>query len=224
VSFEFEAEFFRGLMEDAGVRPKRLLVVGCGEGVEVARLGEVTGATVVGVDLVVESAWNRPGVHLVRADARRLPFRDGGFDAVYCYHVLEHIPQPERAIHETRRMLNADGAGYFGTPNRTRLLGYLGGRATTWEKLRWNVADWSRRLQGRWSNEQGAHAGFSRAELSRLLSEAFAQVESVDLPYYQSKYSRIAGLWRLMFRLGFAAFVTPSVYFRTRCRTGAPGR
>lgn len=224
MSFEIEAEFFRGLLGEAGIRPKRLLVVGCGEGVEVAKLGRVTGATSFGVDLVVDRAHAAPGVCLVRADARALPFRDGAFEAVYCYHVLEHVPGPRRAVTEARRMLVPDGLGYFGTPNRNRLVGYVGGRATTLEKLQWNLHDWGRRLTGRWSNEQGAHAGFSRRQLALLLRESFAVVESVDLSYYQAKYPKLAGFWRFTTRLGLATFLAPSVYFRTRCRADAPGR
>lgn len=224
MSFGFEAEFFRRLMNEAGVRPTRLLVVGCGSGVEVAELGRATGATSFGVDLVADPAYVAPGVCLVRADARALPFRDGAFEAIYCYHVLEHVPRPGSAVAEARRALAPEGLGYFGTPNRDRFVGYIGGRATTWEKLRWNVHDWGSRLRGRWSNEQGAHAGFSRRELAALLRESFPVVESVDLPYYLAKYSKIAGFWRLMNRLGLAAFLAPSVYFRTRCRGGAPER
>lgn len=224
MSFGFEADFFRSLLDEVGVKPRRLLVIGCGAGVEVAHLAQATGAQVVGIDLEVDPAWRRPDVQLLRADAQKLPFRDGAFDAVYCYHVLEHVPRPPRAIAEARRMLREEGAGYFGTPNKQRLVGYIGGRATTGEKIWWNLIDWGRRLRGRWSNEQGAHAGFAREELSRLLGTSFANVESVDLPYYLGKYPKLAGFWRFMFQLGSARFVAPSVYFRTRCRAGAAGR
>ncbi len=221
MSFRFEAEFFRALMAEAGVEPRRLLVIGCGSGVEVAHLAEATGALVVGFDLVVDPAWKRPGVQLLRADALRLPFRDRSFDVVYCYHVLEHVGLPAQAIAEARRVLTESGAGYFGTPNRNRIVGYIGGRGSAGQKAWWNVVDWGRRLQGRWSNEQGAHAGFSRAELGRLLGASFPSVESVDKNYYAGKYPGLAGLWRLVFRLGFASFLAPSVYFVTRCRQAA---
>lgn len=217
MSFAFEAAFFRGLLDEIGLRPRRLLVVGCGAGVEVSHLAESTGTLVVGVDLAVDPKWRRPGVLLIRADAQRLPFRDGAFDAVYCYHVLEHVPQPPRAIAEARRALATQGAGYFGTPNKSRLVGYVGGRGNAWDKLWWNIVDWGRRLAGRWSNEQGAHAGFTRGELARLLGGSFPRVESVDLAYYLGKYPRLAGLWRTAFRIGADRFMTPSVYFRTRC-------
>jgi ubiquinone/menaquinone biosynthesis C-methylase UbiE len=214
VSFEFEARFFRELLSESGVTPRRVLVVGCGAGVEVAHIASATGATVVGVDLDVDPNARSGATALARADARRLPFRDGAFDAVYCYHVLEHVPGPESAVREAHRVLAPRGVGYFGTPNKSRIVGYLGGRATTWEKVTWNATDWWQRLTGRWSNAQGAHAGFTDRELLRLLGAEFARVESVSLPYYLGKYPRLAGLWRTSYRLGFARFLAPSVYAR----------
>ncbi len=212
--FEFEARFFGGLLRDARVAPRRMLVVGCGEGVEVDHLAREVQAPVVGLDLAIDPRGERPGVQLLRADARHLPFRDGAFDALYCYHVLEHVPGPAAAVAEARRVLSRGGFAFFGTPNRSRLVGYVGGRATAWEKLRWNAADYGKRLTGRWSNERGAHAGFSEPELARLLAAAFTRVESVSLPYYLGKYPGLEGMWRTSFRLGLLRFLAPSVYFR----------
>jgi len=214
LSFEFESGFFCDLLRQAGVRPERVLVVGCGEGVEVEHLARGIGAPVVGLDLVIDPRWERPGVHLLRADARHLPFRAGAFDALYCYHVLEHVPKPQGAVAEARRVLRGGGFAFFGTPNRSRLIGYAGGRATACEKLAWNAADYWKRLTGRWSNERGAHAGFSERELARLLAAAFARVESVSLRYYVGKYPALERLWRSSFRLGLLRFLAPSVYFR----------
>lgn len=214
MSFEFEARFFCELLREAQVRPRRVLVVGCGEGVEVDHLAREIGVPVVGLDLAVDPRWKRPGVQLLRADARDLPFRDRAFDALYCYHVLEHVPGPAAAVAEARRILAPGGFAFFGTPNRSRLVGYAGGRATSWEKLRWNAADYWKRLTGRWSNERGAHAGFSEPELARLLAASFARVESVSLPYYLGKYPGLAQVWRTSFRLGLLRFLAPSVYFR----------
>jgi SAM-dependent methyltransferase len=218
VSFTSEAGFFRSLLDEAGVRPVRLLIVGCGSGEEARHIGEQVGAAVVGVDLAVEPRWNRDGAVLVRADARRLPFRDGAFDALYCYHVLEHVPGPEMAVQEASRVLAPRGMALFGTPNRSRLVGYVGGRATTWQKIVWNLADYGKRLTGRWDNARGAHAGFTGRDLGRMLAAAFPTVESVSLPYYIGKYPRLGGLWRTSFKVGFARFLAPSVYFRAaRC-------
>jgi SAM-dependent methyltransferase len=216
LSFDFEAEFFRSLLVEADSQPRRVLIVGCGPGEEVGHMADATGALVIGVDLDVQPLWNRPGAHVLRADARKLPFRDGAFDALYCYHVLEHVPEPERAISEARRVLEVRGIGFFGTPNKARVVGYVGGRASTWEKVAWNAADWWRRLRGRFENAHGAHAGFTDRELGELLERSFGRVESVSLPYYLGKYPRLGRLWKTSFKLGLGRFLIPSVYFRAR--------
>ena len=104
-NFGFEADFYAGLMSEVGVKPKRMLVIGCGAGVEVAHLADATGSIVVGIDLEVDPRWKKPNVLLLRADAQKLPFRDGAFDCVYCYHVLEHVPQPPRVISISHQFL-----------------------------------------------------------------------------------------------------------------------
>src|SRR5687767_15064349 len=48
------------------------------------------------------------GVQL-RADAHMLPFLDGSFDVVLCTEVLEHLPEPQRAIDEMYRVLQPGG-------------------------------------------------------------------------------------------------------------------
>ena len=49
-----------------------------------------------------------------------LPFDDGGFEAVSCCDVLEHIPQWEQVIVEVGRMLKPGGLFFIDTINRTK--------------------------------------------------------------------------------------------------------
>jgi SAM-dependent methyltransferase len=51
---------------------------------------------------------------IVLADACQMPFKDGAFDYVIAFHVLEHVDQPERFIAELMRVAKA---GYIETPN-----------------------------------------------------------------------------------------------------------
>lgn len=44
-----------------------------------------------------------------RADAKRLPFPDGSFDAVICNAILHHIPVPQAAAAEMLRVLRPGG-------------------------------------------------------------------------------------------------------------------
>lgn len=49
-----------------------------------------------------------PGVHVV-GDAQALGFADASFDVVLCTEMLEHVPEPQRAIDEMRRVLRPGG-------------------------------------------------------------------------------------------------------------------
>jgi demethylmenaquinone methyltransferase/2-methoxy-6-polyprenyl-1,4-benzoquinol methylase len=46
---------------------------------------------------------------LVQADATRLPFADGAFDAAFCKGALDHFDDPETAIEERARVTRAAG-------------------------------------------------------------------------------------------------------------------
>ncbi len=96
----------------ASERPRRILEVGCGEGIVLATLAaRVPGARLDGLELdetALEEARKRcPGAGLVRGDACALPFRDQSFDLVVCLEVLEHLPEPVRALRELRRVTRA---------------------------------------------------------------------------------------------------------------------
>ena len=49
---------------------------------------------------------------------RRLPFADGSFDGAISVHSIEHVPDPERAIAEMRRVLRPGATAVVVTPNR----------------------------------------------------------------------------------------------------------
>lgn len=48
-------------------------------------------------------------VHLVVADAERLPFKSASFDCTYCVETLVHIPHPEQVMQEMHRVLRRSG-------------------------------------------------------------------------------------------------------------------
>ena len=57
---------------------------------------------------VSAAVWEPSGARFVAAGGERLPLPDGNFDAVTMFDVLEHIPQPGRAMGEVRRVLIRD--------------------------------------------------------------------------------------------------------------------
>lgn len=194
--------------------PERILVIGCGDGTEAALLAASLGGHVVGIDIAGEFHPSASGrTELLVADARQLPFPDGSFDLIFSFHALEHIPSPREAIAEMRRVVHPAGGFWLGTPNRSRLLGYLGSRdASSYDKLRWNLSELRTRLSGRFRNELGAHAGFTLRELREMLGAEFGTVEIETSAYYALLYPRQRRVLAILERSGLSRFVYPSVY------------
>ena len=52
----------------------------------------------------------------VKADICNLPFQDNEFDMILCNHVLEHIPNDTKAMHELYRVMKVGGMGIIQIP------------------------------------------------------------------------------------------------------------
>jgi len=90
----------------------RALEVGCGAG-QAARLLAEAGYRVIGSDLsslfLRAARAARVPAPLVAADATRLPFPDGSFDAVCALEWIEHLPDVASALGELRRVVRVGG-------------------------------------------------------------------------------------------------------------------
>jgi ubiquinone/menaquinone biosynthesis C-methylase UbiE len=109
----------RKLVRRYGREP--MLDAGCGTGLNLA--GLPPGST--GIDL------NPRNIALVRArlpqqvavlgDVEEMPFADASFSTVVCTEVLEHVPHPDQALREIRRVLRAGGALIGSVPARSMI-------------------------------------------------------------------------------------------------------
>jgi SAM-dependent methyltransferase len=61
------------------------------------------------VDAAAVTLKGRTNVHLIQASIFELPFRDSAFDACYSLGVIQHTPDPERALRALPRILKAGG-------------------------------------------------------------------------------------------------------------------
>ncbi len=96
-----------------------VLDCGCGPGtITLGIAGRVAPAPVTGVDFaasqIERAAANAAGagVHNVSfqaADCHALPFEEGTFDRVFSHALLEHLPEPVRALREFHRVLAPGG-------------------------------------------------------------------------------------------------------------------
>lgn len=91
----------------AGIGARTVLDVGCAEGVLRAALGP-GGPWLVGLDTSAVLLRRHPAP-VVRADATRLPFPAGVFDAVTAINVLYHLDEPAAGAREARRVLGPGG-------------------------------------------------------------------------------------------------------------------
>jgi ubiquinone/menaquinone biosynthesis C-methylase UbiE len=148
----------RQLVEDAQLGAGRaVLELGCGDGFFTARLGEASGARVIGVDvspdLLAAARERLPAAEFVRADAHRLPFAAASFDAVVGSSVLHHL-EPSTALAEARRVLKPGGRIAFAEPN------LLNPQVWVEKKVPW---------VRRWLHEPAHETGMVRWHLVRML-------------------------------------------------------
>ena len=193
---------------------ERNLIVGCGTGNEIRNLAQnFPLLNFVGIDLEIGSEESGPNWNKIKMDAHALKFAPESFNFIYCYHVLEHVREPERVLEQINFVLKSDGKAFIGTPNKHRLFGYFSSDASFADKLRWNYADWVKRLSCKFENKYGAHAGFTHKEMNLLLKSQFSIVNNVTLKYYKNLYSGYGTLLLFLEKMGLLKFLVPSIYY-----------
>lgn len=96
------------------MKGKWIMDAGCGAGRFLDVVSQ-TGAEAVGLDIsnAVDAAKvnlaGRKNVHFVQASIFELPFRSNAFDAAYCIGVIQHTPDPHRALRSLPRVLKEGG-------------------------------------------------------------------------------------------------------------------
>ncbi len=124
--------FFAMLARRYGKRGARALEVGSGMGHLVGNLSHAFKS--FGMDLnhwavnqskaAAESAW------LQTASAQELPYQNGAFNVVIIKHIVEHLPDPAKAIQEIGRVTEKGGILILATPN-------LGSLLKPWKGAKW---------------------------------------------------------------------------------------
>ncbi len=120
------------LIDFDGYRGRRVLEVGCGAGVDLARFAR-GGADVTGVDLA-PSAIDLARANFVQlgltadfrvADGEALPLAPDTFDLVFAHGVVQYTADPRRLVEECRRVLKPGGTAIFQVYNRISWLNAL---------------------------------------------------------------------------------------------------
>jgi len=156
-----------------GKRGARLLEIGSGLGHLVARLEDSfqTHGLDVNYWAVKESKAVVNRTTLQTASAQDLPFADASFNVVIIKHIVEHLPDPQKAIQEIGRVTEAGGTLILATPNLDSLLKpwkgdtWIGFQDPTHISLK-RPAEWVSLIEG---------AGFT---IKRIFADGFW-----DVPY-----------------------------------------
>ena len=111
------APFIAPLLEAAEISPgQHVLDVACGPG-NLAAVAARHGATAHGLDFSAEMVGIARSIHpdivVTEGDAEALPYPDGTFHAVVSSFGIHHVPRPELALAECKRVLKPDGRVAF---------------------------------------------------------------------------------------------------------------
>jgi SAM-dependent methyltransferase len=176
------------VLRSTGVRARRVLDLGCGEGRQVHGVRAVLGdPVVVGLDLSVGylgRARAAGAVPIAAAiDEQPLPFRDGSFDVVVFSEVIEHLVDTDGVLDEILRVLRPGGTLVISTPNLgawfNRLLLLIGRQPVFSEVSR-------RKVYGRGGWQLAGHLRLftHRAFTEFLADRDLAELEVRAAPYH----------------------------------------
>ena len=154
----------------------RILDVGCHNG---TTLLTMEASLRVGVDL--DPGTFHPHMHLVKADARYLPFANQSFDLILGLDLIEHVDEDELLINELHRKLSQEGRLILTTPSP--LLRIFPNFLTAWVNSKW----------GHYNK-----TGYSEMEIEKLMEGKFIiNLQEWNAPIYRSLYLPLVALHRV---------------------------
>lgn len=176
---------FRDLIHAEDVKGKRVLDAGAGTG-HFSRVLAEWGADLTSLDMgekLMAEIQKKCKTKPVVGSVLELPFPDRSFDAVVCTEVVEHTPDPKKAVQELCRVVAPGGVLALTTPNKVwqpaiavatalKLRPYLGHENFTWFN---DLAAW---VPGA-GLEIELHAGFNMLPHTIFCKPAFEFIDRI---------------------------------------------
>ncbi len=99
----------------------KYLDAGCGSGLITRHLAKGS----IGIDInpknIKRAKKYAPLAEIIEGDVENMPFSDNNFSTIICSEVLEHMPNPQKAILEIKRVLNQNGVLIGTVPKKSFL-------------------------------------------------------------------------------------------------------
>ncbi|WP_232897337.1 class I SAM-dependent methyltransferase [Pontibaca salina] len=170
----FASDLTHHLIERHDLAGKHVVEIGCGDGHILDLMVKHGAATATGYDPSMagrESQFTaREGVRIIPEyfASRKL---DGGFDAIICRHVLEHLDEPQTLLTQIRHAIgDRDVVVYFEVPNA----GWMLDGVSMWDVIYEHVGYWSAPAL----TTAFVRAGFEPVNVSTGYSEQFLMIEA----------------------------------------------
>ncbi len=125
-SYKLREVKFKKYLDLLGIKKNdKVLDVGCGQGIFLARIVKTYEVDGVGVDISKNSIrsakqWESSRLRFRVADATKLPFPDKSFNYVLSFDLLEHIQDQSKALSEMVRVLKPGGSLLIHTINQNQ--------------------------------------------------------------------------------------------------------
>jgi SAM-dependent methyltransferase len=103
------------------VRDKRVLDIASGEGYGCYGLLGAGAKSVIGVDINASAcahAARKYKIDVRVGSAEAIPLETGSVDVAVSFETIEHVPNPDRFVHEISRVLTPDGLFIISTPDK----------------------------------------------------------------------------------------------------------
>jgi SAM-dependent methyltransferase len=105
------------------IEGRRVLEIGCGEGIGASVLAEAA-ASVVAVDYSdkaledARASYDSEKITFTKMEVPPIDFPDASIDAAVCFQMIEHLEQPGGLVAEIARVIRDDGLALIATVNK----------------------------------------------------------------------------------------------------------
>jgi len=158
----------------------KVLEVGCGS---CSRLHIAQNKNMVGIDISEKQLQRNNTLNeKIQGDIQSYNFPESSFDLIVCWWILEHLPQPEKALLNCQKALKEDGIIIIASPNVFSLKGIITKYTPHWFHV-WSYRFiFGQQLAG--IEDRAPFRTFLKSSISAAAIKKFAQDNELSVEYF----------------------------------------